>query len=209
MARVKSEIAYPIDLPWYPSISNETPGSFCQEFTNLLTTGTVTTNANGAQCCPECGIYAIANAAIMANFLRNVDSELLTGCCYSIHASAEAYAEFKKDTEELFTVLQMTTCSTNLLECVNGVKSSLGKACCDTLETIGVVEIGGLNPDPSQSQLCTLLSYLKSIQPALTPDQMCSCLTSILTYGIVVQCLPNGQIFVGGVDAFLDYMNTK
>lgn len=209
MARVKSEIAYPIELPWYPSISNELPGSFCQEFTNLLINGSVTTNANGAQCCPSCGIYAIGNVNTIGNFLRNVNRELLEDCCYGVHASAESYADFIKTSGEIIVASNLTSCNSNLLTCVDGVKSSLGKACCDTLERVGVVEIGGLNPDPTQSQLCTLLNYMKSIEPALTPDQICSCLTSILTYGIVVQCLPNGQIFTGGVDAFLDYLNTK
>ena len=49
-AKIKYEVGYPIDLPWYPSISNESPSSFCTQFIELLTQCIVNSNPNNLLC---------------------------------------------------------------------------------------------------------------------------------------------------------------
>jgi len=199
MSRVKYEIALP--QPVYPNVSDEAPTSFCNQFINALSKGMVVSNA-GTVCCPPCGLYAIGNIQKLTAVIGKLSQEIMDNCCLNVYAGAQEYWDFFTNISETWP--EPATCSSNLLECADAVKSSLGQACCDGLSTAGVVELGTLGPEEGVSQLCTLLTYLQSVTPAMSPDQICTCLQSIMTEGIVVKCLDDGNLFIGSVDIYLD-----
>jgi hypothetical protein len=199
MTRVRYEI--PLPQPVYPNISNEAPTSFCNQFINALSKGMVVSNADTV-CCPPCGLYAIGNIAKLTGVIDKLPQEIMDNCCLNVYAGAQEYSDFLNTISGTWPTPQ--SCSSNLLECADAVKSSLGQSCCDGLATEGIVELGTLGPEEGVSQLCTLLSYLQSITPAMSPDQICTCLQSIMTEGIVVKCLDDGNLFIGSVNIYLD-----
>jgi hypothetical protein len=161
---------------------------------------------NNIVCCPDCdgrpyylgyGLDYLKYAEALSN-THPLNPVNLTTCCKQLEGDESANQAFEEGLPGF-----LNPCPTSdFATCFDELATLIDPSKVSDLQKAGLLEINTIN---DKTLLCVLKDFLDS-HPEIPADQTIEILNALLVSPLIIQCFPNGDVFIGGLRAYDTYL---